>query len=572
MMEIYLSLQNEVVDIFSLLSRDISDLQPFMVKYQSCLFSLKRLLVSEKNPAIQNSYFLLLTLLYKLIAYTRDIYGGLGERKLSYMMMFLWNYHFPLPTAHCLKHMVAPIEHSPPFGSWRDIKGLCLFIRQFSPKAENDPFIETCIGLMNHQLDVDYTLWNNTLDEYVRKQNTGFALMERPTPSSAGISMVAKWIPRENSAFDWLFKRAAVQWIRSFKPHYFKSCTNESQFKSALRKGSKEYRHVFTRLSKEWDTLEIKQCNKQWESIKPAALPFSALLRQQQSLLNIHSNGVVRRNTASVVDRVSCATKIQKHWRATRSSNNPTFIDMGEFIKTAIRVVHVEEVRRMEIQWKHILSQFTSSLPNMLPIVDMSLLLDQEDRFYEALGLACIVAMKSSKRIFLFDQTTHVVSIEHCHSLKDILALLRPIYHEHHIGQNFKGVCDTLLLSMRETNLPVDEVKLMFFTYYDRIDFIQNIVQASFEHAGYVHSPFLLIWRATQKILPGGSSSSLYTSRTFVFSGNSNYTLCRISSLPLEAWNHMNAFDFVGFLLNQPRYDIFEHNFKQLFLAPVKNP
>ena len=580
--EVYLSLQNEVVDIFSLLSRDLLDLQPFMVKYQSCLFSVKKhIAAAEKNPLVQKSYFLLLTLLYKLIAYTRDIYGGLGERKLTYMMLFLWNYQFPLPTALCLKHMITPIENAPPFGSWRDIKGLCLFIRQFSPKGENDPFIETCLGLMNHQLDVDYTHWNNALDEYVRKQNTGFALMEKPSPSSVGISMVAKWIPREHSSYDWLFKRAAVQWIRSFKPHYFKSCTNESQFKSALRKGSKEYRHVFSRLSREWDTLEIKQCSKQWDSIKPLAIPFSALHRQQQSLLNIHSNGVVR---STIGDRVSCATKIQKYWRATRSSNNPTFIDMGEFIKTAIRVVHVEEVRRMEIHWKHILSQYvpSSSLDMLLPIVDMSLFRDQENRFYEALGLACIVAMKSSKRIFLFDQTTHVVSIEHCTSLKEVLALLRPIYHEHHIGQNVKGVCDTLLLSMRETNLPVDEVKLMFFTSYDRIDSIQDVVQASFEHAGYVHSPFLLIWRATEKIMPGSSSSSssFYTSssKTFVFSGNSNYTLCRISSLPPEAWHQMNAFDFVAFLLNQPRYDIFEHHFKQLFTAPstpvvpVKNP
>lgn len=567
MSEVYLlTLQNEVVDIFSYLSRDISDLQPFMVKYQSCLLSLKSHIAAEKNPAIQNSYFLILTLLYKLIAYTRDIYGGLGERTLSYMMLFLWNYQFPLLTAHCLKNMVIPIENSPPYGSWRDIKGLCLFIRQFSQKGENDPFIETCLGLMNHQLDVDYTNWNKTLDEYVRKQNTGFSIMEKPTPSSAGISMVAKWIPREYSSYDWLFKRAAIQWIRSFKPHYFKSCKNESQFKSALKKGSKEFRHVFARLSKAWDTLEIKQCNKQWESIKPADIPFSALLRQQQSLLNIHSNGVIRKTTASTPDRVSCAIKIQKHWRSTRSSNNPAFIDMGIFMKTAIRVRHPEEIHRMETQWIHILSQ-TFDMSGILPIVDLSLFLEQENRFYEALGLACIVAMKSSKRILLFDQTTHLISIEHCTSLKDILHLLRPLYYEHHIGQNFKAVCDTLLLSICETNLPIDDVKkmkLLFFTHYDRIDLIENIVHSTFEHAGFKQAPFLLVWRAA-KVISKHSLSS-YKSRTFVFSGNSNYTLTRISSLPTDAWN-ITAFDFVGFLLNQPRYDIFEHYFKQFILS-----
>ena len=564
-MEIYLSLQNEVVDIFSLLSRDL-DLQPFMVKYQNCLFSLKTHMISEKNPPIQKSYFLLLTQLYKLIAYTRDIYGGLGERKLCYMMLFLWNYQFPLPTAHCLKNLMTPIENSPPYGSWRDIKGLCAFIKQFSQKGENDPFIETCLGLMNHQLDVDYTDWNKTLDEYVRKQNTGFAI-EKPTPTSVGISMVAKWIPRENSSNAWLFKRAAIQWIRSLKPHYFKSCQNETQFISALKKGSKEYRHVFTRLSKEWDTLEIKQCKKEWNTIKPDSIPFSALLRQQQSLLNIHSNGVVRSN--NIPDRVSCAIKIQKYWRSTRSSNNPAFIDMGVFMKNAWLKKNPQELHRMETQWRHILSQSSSLLSDVLPIVDLSLFLDQENRFYEALGLACIVAWKGSKRILFFDQSTYFISIEHCTSLQDILHVLRPLYYEHHIGQNFKAVCDTLLLSMAETNLPsedVEKMKLMFFTYYDRIDLIQNIVQATFEHAGYRQAPFLLVWRASKKIPI--APASYYKPRTFVFSGNSNYTLNRISSLPPEAWNKMNAFDFVAFLLNQPRYDLFENYLQQLFLAP----
>lgn len=574
-MEIYISLQNEVVDIFSLLSRDI-DLLPFMAKYQSCLLSLKTHIAAEKNQTMQESYFFILTILYKLIAYTRDIHGGLGERKLSYMMLFLWNYQFPLPAAHCLKNMVMPIQKYPPYGSWRDIKGMCLFIREFSEKGENDPFIETCLGLMNHQLDVDYTLWNNTMDEYERKKNAGFAT-EKPTPQSAGISMVAKWIPRECSSFGWLFKRATIQWIRSFKPHYFKSCKSESQFESALKKGSKEYRQVFSSLSKELDVLEIKQCKKEWKSIEPANIPFSALLRQNRSLLNISSNGGVRKTTASIHDRVSCAVKIQQHWRATRSTNtlgktltshHTAFIDMGGFIQNALRVLHPEEVMRMETQWRHILSQSrVFPFSHVLPIVDLSLFRDQENRFYEAIGLACIIAMKSSKRILFFDQTTHFVSIEHCTSLKDILHLIRPIYYEHHIGQNFKAVCDTLLLSICETKLHEEHVKnmkLVFFTYYDRIDMIQEIVQEAFENAGFVHSPFLLVWRAAKKI-PIHSSFIQNKPRTFVFSGNSNYTLYLFSLMGCDEWNDMNAFDLIAKLLDTRRYDIFENYFRQVF-------
>ena len=581
-MEVYLSHQTELVDIFSLLSRD-TDIYPFMVKYQSFLSSLKKHIITEKNPTLQKAYFLILTLLYKLIPYTRDIYGGLGERKLSYLMLFIWNYQFPVPAAYCLQKMVLPIDGNPSYGSWRDIKNMCLFIREFSEKKEFDPFIETCIGMMNHQLDVDYTTWNLALEEYIRKLNTGFAI-EKPTHVSAGISLVSKWIPREGSAFDWLNRRCALQWIRSFKPEYLASCTNDRQIKAAFRKGSKEYRHVFARLSKVCDTLEIKQCDRQWDAIKVADIPFMALHRQQQSLLNISSKGDVRSNNVLLTDRQSCAKKIQTLFKSDSSSSsststsNPIFTDMGLFIKLALRVVHVDEVSRMENQWTHILSQ-VSDMPNMISILDTSLFHLHPDRFYEALGLACIVAMKSCKRIFMFDQTSHFISLEDCTTLKEILFVLRPVYYEHHIGQNLKSVCDIIITSMKGTNLAsTKHMKLALFTYYDKIETIQNIVQESFENAGFVKSPSLLVWRANQRVpapkapIPSCQPPSACQPPspfkkkpdTFIFSGNVNYTWTRISQLPPEAWENMNAFDFIAYLLNQPRYDLFEDYFQRL--------
>lgn len=562
-MEVYLYHQTELVDIFSLLSRDM-DIFPFMVKYQSFLSSLKKHIMTEKNPTLQKAYFLILTLLYKLIPYTRDIYGGLGERKLSYMMLFIWNYQFPVPAAYCLQKMVLPIEGNPSYGSWRDIKNMCLFVREFSEKKDHDPFIETCISMMNHQLDVDYTTWNLSLDEYIRKLNTGFAV-EKPTHITAGISLVSKWIPREGSAFDWLNKRCALQWIRSFKPEYLDSCKNDRQFKAVLRKGSKEYRHVFARLSKVCDTLEIKQCDRQWDAIKIVDLPFLALHRQQRSLLNISSLGDVRKKTLGVLDRQSCAKKIQALWRCKKQTYNPVFTDMGLFVKLAMRVSSGEIVR-MENQWTHILSQ-VSEMPHTIPILDMSLFHLHPDRFYEALGLACIVAMKSmKKRILMFDQTTHFVSLEHCSTLREILHVLRPIYYEHHIGQNIKSVCDVILTSMSASpSVDVQNMKLAFFTYYDKIEDIQNIVQESFENAGFVKSPSLLVWRANQTvplIIPCCNRKK--KPDTFIFSGNVNYTWTRISQLPPEAWENMNSFDFIAYLLNQPRYDLFENYFQRL--------
>ena len=100
-----------------------------MKKIQNLLMSLKTVIIQEKNGNIQKSHFSILNSLYKLIPYTRDIYGGMGERELSYWMLFIWNYHFPVPVAQCIYKMLLPIENNPPFGSWRDIKALCGVIR-----------------------------------------------------------------------------------------------------------------------------------------------------------------------------------------------------------------------------------------------------------------------------------------------------------------------------------------------------------------------------------------------------------------------------------------------------------
>ena len=120
--------QTLFMQFFSMFSKDV-DKMAFMNALQSLLVSLKTIIMTDKRVYVQKQTFVILTALYMLIPYTRDIYGGMGERDLTYMMLFIWNYHFPLPTAQCLLKIVLPLEENPPYGSWRDIKYLCAFVR-----------------------------------------------------------------------------------------------------------------------------------------------------------------------------------------------------------------------------------------------------------------------------------------------------------------------------------------------------------------------------------------------------------------------------------------------------------
>lgn len=355
------------------------------------------------------------------------------------------------------------------------------------------------------------------------------------------------------------------------KPEYFKSCQTEAQFQGALRKGSKEYRQTFTALSKACETLEIKQCGKQWDDIHVSQLPMVASRRQQEALLNIRRNGENRDKTKECEQRQECAAKLKLHWvsnAAHKESHpedvNPIFTNMGELIKRAFRVANSPiELVRLENEWKHILSQ-VQELKQMMPILDMSLFYTNPDSFYDALGMACIVAMKTSKRILLFDKTVHFMNVEACNSLTEVLCMLKPIYHEHHIGQSFEAVCDTLISSLKEVDRlsegagQIENMKLVFFTHFRDSD-IKTIVESiekKFTENGWVR-PFLLFWRGHQE--KEGPTAFLFPlKRTIFFSGNTNYIWTRISNMPEEAWKHLTAFDFITVILSHPRYSMFE--------------
>lgn len=576
-MEAYLHHQAQLVSLFASLHRHAEPVA-FMKSIQDLLVSLKTTIMNEKRPLIQQYHFAILTILYKLIPYTRDVYGGLGERELAYRMLFIWHYHFPVPAATCLHRLVLPREREPPFGSWRDIKGMCNMIRTHSDKGQQDPFVETCVGMINHQLELDQAAWDDALDTYIRKKDTP-ASIPRPVPSDAGISLVCKWIPREHSANDWIFQRALIQWLRGFRPHYLQSCKDKRSFDLALKKGAKEYRRLFTRLSKAWGTVEIQQCTQNWASIQHDNVPFVAAQRQQQAFLNIGLSGNPRKATIHNDDRHVCAAKTKLQWETNRAYKqhhldevNPLFVDMGELIKRALRVSHADEIARLEHSWNHVLAQVEGrALEKTVPLVHTGLFVSCCDRFYEALGMAILVAFKGSKRLVLYDQNCHVVSLEGHHGLRSILQLVLPIYREHHVGNDVEKATTVLVDALRTSGMGDDEVFTMKLAWFATFDDAEADLVAPIEKAFAQTRPFLLLWRGfgtagkdalavTKTLLP----------RTVLFSGASNYVWTRIAAIPEDKWGSLNAFDFVAHLLGQPRYNGFEDYFKTL-LQPKGN-
>lgn len=118
--------------------------------------------------------------LFVIMAWNRDIVGGRGERRLTYMMLEVWYAYYPVVAVCALDALL-----SLGYGSWRDVPGLCCALRP-CPQQHLPPFAETAVEMM------------------VRKLKRG----------DEDGAMVAKWVPRETSKKKlWLFELFVQTWF-----------------------------------------------------------------------------------------------------------------------------------------------------------------------------------------------------------------------------------------------------------------------------------------------------------------------------------------------------------------------
>jgi len=115
-----------------------------------------------------------------LLASTRDIRAS-GHRWLTYAMLDVWYDVYPVLAVYALEALI--LEG---YGSWRDVPGLCCYLRTMSVRGEDHPFIETAVELM-----IRHFRCNNS-DQH----------------------LIAKWIPRETSRKkSWLFLWFVKLWF-----------------------------------------------------------------------------------------------------------------------------------------------------------------------------------------------------------------------------------------------------------------------------------------------------------------------------------------------------------------------
>lgn len=248
-----------------------------------------------------------LTVLYKIIGRTRDIISGKGEYNLSYMMIWTWSKYFPhLARAAFQLFVMDPHDYYlnftslVPYGSWKDVKYFCKYVLDNGGTMEHT-LIKSCIEGINSTLRIDDALYNSTSEEDRDKK----------------LTLVAKWIPRENKKFGFLYNALAFNYFKEF----FITAHNDLSRKKAEKKCKTNYRMLCSKLNRHLDTVQIKQTSKNWESIDHSKTTSCTRTKQHKAFLNQTSTeGEIRYDDP---DRIKCADNLREHLKSMKKEDSP---------------------------------------------------------------------------------------------------------------------------------------------------------------------------------------------------------------------------------------------------------
>lgn len=412
-------LREQFVQLFFQLVRPnqssrISRIKELAYKYTDIIKALQT--TEVPNAFIKEEIIHLNKLLTALPNQTRDCVKGKGERDLAYSLL-LARYEFDSESDHvqARKTLVDNVlywcnghsyDKDAPPGSWKDIVGMCNLIKEWYPAMEAQHF------------------------ELVRDLLKALADRIHKDVTSENPSLAAKWAPRESSKKQqWLFYR----FVRAFTPELGspqKTPVDSPLFRSVC----KTVRKVLSSLNHAIDTLEVKQCAKEWATIDPKTVPSVALQKQKKALLNIPrknarytkrgdgEEGVMR---STDEDRIKCAENFKEYTKKAVAGEGKEQIkaqrtSLYDLVRDALmsRTMSPEELLLLEEQWRDNGRLVKSGLPPMIPMVDVSgsMTIDNSTPLFYALGLGLRASEKTHpafrNRILTFSESPSWIRLE----------------------------------------------------------------------------------------------------------------------------------------------------------------
>jgi len=417
-------------------TRDQTTILDLSNKTDQLLTDLKRISISNREEYVEY-----MSLLYRLIAHTRDIVDGKGEYTLSYMLLNVWDRHHPELAQFALRRFVIPSEpESHPYGSWKDIK----YLHKYD---ESSQLVRYGIDLMVHQLRLD-------------------AVNNNP-------SLAAKWVPREKSQFKELFTILATNYFQE----YILTAKTDDKKRKAVLKAKTDFRKLISSLNKKLDTVQIKQCSNSWSTIDPTKQTSITMHKQKKAFLNLTKKGEQRSESD---DRIACATNFTEYAaKATKGEVEikGKRIGLNDFTQNALKLRQPNDAVEIDIlnaQWRNNSVQ-TGALGKMIAMVDVSGSMSG-DPMHAAIALGIRVAEKSllGKRVLTFSANPTWVNLDGIDTFHEMVQTVARA--KWGMNTNFAAALNMILDAIVSQKLKPEDVEDMVLTIFSdmQIDAADN--------------------------------------------------------------------------------------------------
>jgi hypothetical protein len=415
----------------------------------------------------ESKYIVQMCLMYKLIGQTRDIIGGKGEQQLSFMQLWVWYEFYPALALQAFDHFVLlnGDESIHPYGSWKDVKYWCEFIRKKSGNHQH-PLIEKALDISIRQLLYDETRY----DCYYETDS------ETNTMVKPQISLCAKWLPREKSKYGWIFRQMAEKMFGYFQD----TAKSEKSRRKAKLKGRIILKKLLVKLNRYLDTAQIKMCGRTWTDLNFNHLTSQTLRRNKLAIMNTTKKSE-RRSTNS--DRIQCASNYKNHISAAkvdpkRHKMHGKRCAVYELVKDALDANTLSHVSLRQVACDTVNLQWEDNRTNnkgleKTPIIAMvdtssSMTSDNSIPLFNAIGLGIRTSELThpafKHRCLTFNAEPHWINLDSCADF--VSKVLKIKSSPWGMNTNFYKALQLILNCILENNIPPSQVSGMVLAVF----------------------------------------------------------------------------------------------------------
>ena len=359
-------------------------------------------------------------LLLSLMVQTRDMYYGKGEYRLFYVLLECWDD----PSLHCWSDGIASrfrhiIERwfaynttEQRYGSWRDVKGVFQYYKDRRCWASDKQTVAW-------RLSPVLTMIADVVKQQIKEDN----LANRP-------SLLAKWLPREKSAFAWQVPIFAYTMYGYKRPWATLSKVSKAHYLA-------RYRRMLSYLSQATCAVQRLQCENEWSHIDFAKDVTSLTMSRQHHAFMLQGSSVAdQMSPKKLQDRQECKKNYLSYLERQVRGKQRSGQSIGDLVREAWLVPEGEtrdtDMLQLAYDTKVAEVEVSGTLRNMCPMCDTSDSMRTGDcHLYDAIGISMLIAETSvvGPVMLIFAAQPRLIHLKPTDSFIQKIATIRAVAH-----------------------------------------------------------------------------------------------------------------------------------------------